>query len=165
MTFGEPTIARGSAARYIATSIMEVSRCPGYDQGQITILEIMGRNAGWLTASSALAADAGCGPDLIYLPELPFDLDKFIAEVNDLYQKQKNVIVAVSEGIKDKDGRYISEYGQDLAYTDSFGHVQLGGLASTLVNILKQKIDAKIRGIEFSLCKDARTPWFPYRCG
>ncbi|NLY91685.1 MAG: 6-phosphofructokinase, partial [Firmicutes bacterium] len=142
----------GSAARYIATSIMEVYQdARVYDQGQITVLEIMGRNAGWLTASSALASYAGYGPDLIYLPELPFDLDKFIAEVNDLYQKQKNVIVAVSEGIKDKDGRYISEYGQDLAYKDSFGHVQLGGLSSTLVSILKQKIKAKIRGIEFSL--------------
>ncbi|HEY8392335.1 MAG TPA: 6-phosphofructokinase [Capillibacterium sp.] len=142
----------GSAARYIATSIMEVYHdARVYDQGQITILEIMGRNAGWLTASSALASYAGYGPDLIYLPEIPFDLNKFIAEVSDLYRKQKNVIVAVSEGIKDKNGKYISEYGQDLSYKDSFGHVQLGGLASTLVNILKQKLNAKIRGIEFSL--------------
>ena len=142
----------GSAAKYIATSIMEVYQdARVYDQGQITILEIMGRNAGWLTASAALATNAGCGPDLIYLPELPFNVDKFVAEVNAVYEKQKNVIVAVSEGIKDQDGRYISEYGADLAYKDSFGHVQLGGLASTLVNILREKIDTKIRGIEFSL--------------
>ncbi|HHW11968.1 MAG TPA: 6-phosphofructokinase [Firmicutes bacterium] len=142
----------GSAARYIATSIMEIYHdARVYDQGQITVLEIMGRNAGWLTAAAALAKHAGYGPDLIYLPELPFDMEKFLDEVNDLYRKQKNVIVAVSEGIKDKDGKYISEYGTELAYKDSFGHVQLGGLASTLVNFLKAKTNAKIRGIEFSL--------------
>ena len=89
----------GSAARYIATSIMEVYQdAHVYDQGQITVLEIMGRNAGWLTAASALAKHAGYGPDLIYLPELPFDMEKFLDEVNDLYKKQKNVIIAVSEG-------------------------------------------------------------------
>ena len=142
----------GSAARDIATSIMEIYHdARVYDQGQITVLEIMGRNAGWLTAAAALAKHAGYGPDLIYLPELPFDMEKFLDEVNDLYRKQKNVIVAVSEGIKDKDGKYISEYGTELAYKDSFGHVQLGGLASTLVNFLKAKTNAKIRGIEFSL--------------
>lgn len=142
----------GSAAKYIATSIMEVYQdARVYDQGQITVLEIMGRNAGWLTASAALATNAGSGPDLIYLPELPFDLDKFIAEVKTVYETHRNVIIAVSEGIKDKNGKYISEYGADFAYKDSFGHVQLGGLASTLVNILRDKLDVKIRGIEFSL--------------
>ncbi len=142
----------GSAARYIATSIMEVYHdARVYDQGMITILEIMGRNAGWLTASAALAANAGYGPDLIYLPEIPFDLDRFFNDVNEVYRRQNNVIIAVSEGIRDKDGKYISEYGQELAYRDSFGHVQLGGLAPTLVNILREKTNAKIRGIEFSL--------------
>src|SRR5690606_36720113 len=106
----------GSAARYIATSIMEVYQdAHVYDQGQITVLEIMGRNAGWLTAASALAKHAGYGPDLIYLPELPFDMEKFLDEVNDLYKKQKNVIIAVSEAIKDTDGKYIAEYGAELA--------------------------------------------------
>lgn len=143
----------GSAAKYIATSIMEVYHdARVYDKGMITILEIMGRNAGWLTAASALAAYKGCGPDLIYLPEIPFDIDKFIDEVTSIYKKNNNVIVAVSEGIKDKDGKYISEYGSDLAKTkDAFGHAQLGGLAATLANIVKQKTGAKVRGIEFSL--------------
>ena len=143
----------GSAAKYIATSIMEVYHdARVYDKGMITILEIMGRNAGWLTAASALAAYKGAGPDLIYLPELPFDLDKFLEETISIYKKNGNVIVAVSEGIKDKDGRYISEYGSDLAKTkDAFGHAQLGGLAATLANIVKQKTGAKVRGIEFSL--------------
>jgi 6-phosphofructokinase 1 len=143
----------GSAAKYIATSIMEVYHdARVYDKGQITVLEIMGRNAGWLTASAALAANAGFGPDLIYLPELPFDMDKFIEETIDVYRKQNNVIIAVSEGVRDKDGKYISEYGSDLAKTkDAFGHAQLGGLAYTLANILKEKTGAKVRGIEFSL--------------
>lgn len=142
-----------SAAKYIATSTMEVYHdARVYDKGMITVLEIMGRNAGWLTASSALASYAGFGPDLIYLPEIPFDMDKFIEETIAIYKKQNNVIIAVSEGIRDKDGTYISEYGSDLAKSkDAFGHAQLGGLASTLANILKEKTGAKVRGIEFSL--------------
>lgn len=143
----------GSAAKYIATSIMEVYLdAHVYDRGMITVLEIMGRNAGWLAASAALASYAGYGPDLIYLPEITFDIEKFIDEVSDIYKKQHNVIIAVSEGIRDKDGTYISEYGSDLAKSkDAFGHAQLGGLASTLANILKERTGAKVRGIEFSL--------------
>lgn len=143
----------GSAAKYIATSIMEVYHdARVYDKGMITILEIMGRNAGWLTAASALAAYRGCGPDLIYLPEVTFDLDKFLEESISIFKKNGNVIVAVSEGIRDKDGTYISEYGSDLAKSkDAFGHAQLGGLSATLASIVKQKTGAKVRGIEFSL--------------
>lgn len=143
----------GSAAKYIATSTMEVYHdARVYDKGMVTILEIMGRNAGWLTAASALASYKGTGPDLIYLPEIDFDLDKFLEEATSIYKKNGNVIVAVSEGIKDKNGKYISEYGTDLAQSkDSFGHAQLGGLAATLANIVKQKTGAKVRGIEFSL--------------
>ena len=142
-----------SAAKYIATSTMEVYHdARVYDKGMITILEIMGRNAGWLTASSALASYMGAGPDLIYLPEVPFDMDKFLEDASAIYKKHGNVIVAVSEGIKDKDGKYISEYGSDLAQCkDAFGHSQLGGLASTLASFVKNKTGAKVRGIEFSL--------------
>lgn len=142
-----------SAAKYISTSIMEVYQdARVYDKGMITILEIMGRNAGWLTASSALASYKGAGPDLIYLPEVPFDMDQFITAAIDIYKKTGNCIVAVSEGIKDKDGKYISEYGSNLAQSkDAFGHSQLGGLAATLASFVKSKTDAKVRGIEFSL--------------
>ncbi len=142
-----------SAAKYIATSTMEVYHdARVYDKGMVTILEIMGRNAGWLTASAALAKHMGAGPDLVYLPEIDFDMDKFISEVKDVYTKNGHCIVAVSEGIRDKNGKYISEYGSDLAQNkDSFGHAQLGGLASTLANIAKQHTGAKVRGIEFSL--------------
>ncbi|NLC69534.1 MAG: 6-phosphofructokinase [Clostridiaceae bacterium] len=143
----------GSAAKYIATSIMEIYHdAKVYDKGMITILEIMGRNAGWLTAASALASCKGYGPDLIYLPEMPFDIDSFIDNISRIYSEKGNVIVAVSEGIRDKEGTYISEYGSDLAkHKDAFGHAQLGGLAATLANIAKEKTKAKVRGIEFSL--------------
>jgi ATP-dependent phosphofructokinase / diphosphate-dependent phosphofructokinase len=143
----------GSAAKYIATSTMEIYHdAKVYDRGMITVLEIMGRNAGWLAASSVLAAYKGYGPDFIYLPELNFDMDKFLDDVSKKYKKEGKVIIAVSEGIRDKDGRYISEYGSDLAYNkDAFGHSQLGGLASVLSNIIKEKTGAKVRGIEFSL--------------
>jgi 6-phosphofructokinase 1 len=143
----------GSAAKYIATSTMEIYLdARVYDRGMVTILEVMGRNAGWLTAATALAAYKGKGPDLIYLPELTFDLDKFLDDVTRLYKQNGKVIVAVSEGIKDKDGRYISEYGSDLAKSkDAFGHAQLGGLAATLASLVQDKTGAKVRGIEFSL--------------
>jgi len=143
----------GSAAKYIATSTMEVFHdARVYDKGMVTILEIMGRNAGWLTAASSLAAYKGCGPDLIYLPETNFDMDSFLNEVTSIYKTNGNVIVAVSEGIRDKDGVYISEYGSDLAQSkDAFGHSQLGGLAATLAHIVKENTGAKVRGIEFSL--------------
>ena len=141
-----------SAAKYIATSIMEVSRdAHVYDTGMITIIECMGRHAGWLTAAAALAGLKGDGPDFIYLPEVDFDMDKFVADVTDIYNKTGKCIVAVSEGIHDKEGTLIAEYGAKNAAVDSFGHKQLGGLAATLANILKEKTSAKVRGIEFSL--------------
>ena len=142
-----------SAAKYIATSVMEVYRdARVYDTGMVTVIEIMGRNAGWLTAASALAAHKGNGPDLIYLPEVDFDLDSFIAKVKAIYDKNGKCIVCVSEGIHDKDGKYIAEYGSDLAsQRDSFGHAQMGGLASYLAGVVKEATGAKVRGIELSL--------------
>jgi 6-phosphofructokinase 1 len=117
----------------------------------VTVIEAMGRNAGWLTASAALAAYKGNGPDLIYLPEVPFDLNQFIDSVQKIYKKAGKCIAVVSEGIRDKDGKYISEYGSDLSQSkDSFGHAQLGGLASYLANVVKEKTGAKVRGIELS---------------
>ncbi len=143
----------GSAAKYIATSCMEIYHdARAYDTEMITMLEIMGRNAGWLAAAAALASAKGCGPDLIYLPEVDFDMDKFLTDVSRKYKENGNVIVAVSEGIKDKNGKYISEYGSAPAQqTDTSGHSKMGGLASALAAIVKEKTGAKIRGIEFSL--------------
>lgn len=143
-----------SAAKYIATSCMELYHdARVYDTGMVTVLEIMGRHAGWLAASAALATHMGQGPDLIYLPEIAFDMDKFLADVDRIYKSTGKCIVAVSEGIHDKDGKFISEYGSSTAkQKDSFGHAQLGGLASTLANIVQDKLGVtKVRGIEFSL--------------
>ena len=139
-----------SAAKYIATSVMEVSRdCHVYDTGMITIIECMGRHAGWLTAAAELANTMGDGPDFIYVPEVDFDMDQFVKDVSERYAQNKNCIVAVSEGIHYADGSFVSE--AKTSATDGFGHAQLGGLAATLANIMKEKTGAKVRGIELSL--------------
>ena len=140
----------GSAAKYIATSCAEVYKdAHVYDTGMIVIIEIMGRHAGWLAASSALAGLVGCGPDLIYLPETNFDMDQFIADATRIYKEKGNCIVAVSEGIHYADGSFVSE--AKTSATDGFGHAQLGGLASLLASVVKEKAGAKVRGIELSL--------------
>ncbi|MDO5002569.1 MAG: 6-phosphofructokinase [Eubacteriales bacterium] len=139
-----------SAAKYIATSCMEINKdARVYDNGMITIVEIMGRHAGWLAASAALATEFGSGPDLIYLPETDFDMDKFLAEVDEIYAKNGKVLVAVSEGIHYADGTFVSE--AKTSSTDGFGHAQLGGLATMLADIVKKHTGAKVRGIELSL--------------
>jgi len=141
-----------SAARYVATSLMEVYKdARVYDTGQITIVEVMGRHAGWLTAAAALASYEGCGPDFIYVPEVAFDIDQFITDVSACYEKNGNALVAVSEGIHDKDGKLIAEYSGEVGTRDSFGHAQLGGLAATLAGMVKAKTGAKVRAIELSL--------------
>jgi len=139
-----------SAAKYIATSCMEINKdARVYDNGMIVVVEIMGRHAGWLAASAALATAYGSGPDLIYLPECDFDMDQFLADVDALYKKNGKVFVAVSEGIHYADGSFVSE--AKTSATDGFGHAQLGGLASLLADVLKNHTGAKVRGIEFSL--------------
>ena len=139
-----------SAAKYIATSCMEVWHdARVYDKGMVCIIEIMGRHAGWLTAASALACEYGAGPDLIYVPEVDFDMDKFLADVERIYKEKGNVMVAVSEGIHYADGSFVSE--AKTSATDGFGHAQLGGLAALLANVVKKRTGAKVRGIELSL--------------
>lgn len=142
-----------SAAKYIATTIMEINLdAKVYDTGMICIIEAMGRNAGWLTASAALANSKGLGADLIYLPEVPFDVDKFVADVKDVLAKNNNkCIVCVSEGIKNKDGVLIGEVLGKAGARDSFGHAQLGGVAANLANIVKEATGIKTRAIELSL--------------
>ena len=140
----------GSAAKYIATSFMEVSRdCRVYDTGAITIIECMGRHAGWLTAAASLAGLSGDGPDLIYLPEVDFDMDRFLQDVTDCYERKHNCLVAVSEGIHYADGSFVAE--AKAAANDGFGHAQLGGLAARLAAAVKAATGAKVRGIELSL--------------
>ena len=139
-----------SAAKYIATSIMEVYQdAHVYDTGMIVVVEIMGRHAGWLTAASALAGEYGAGPDLIYLPETDFSMPDFIEDVKRIYQEKGNCIVAVSEGIHYENGDFVSE--AKVAANDGFGHAQLGGLATILSQVLKEETGAKVRGIELNL--------------
>ena len=140
----------GSAAKYIATSCMEVSKDNKvYTTDNITVMEIMGRHAGWLTAASVLASAKGEGPDLIYLPETDFDLDQFFDDVQKVHEKKGDVFVAVSEGIHYDNGRFVAEV--QTSTTDGFGHAQLGGVANYLGGLLKARTGIKTRAIELSL--------------
>ena len=149
----------GSAAKYIGASTKEVIRdAQGltYKKSMITIMEIMGRNAGWLTGATALARTEDCdGPDLIYLPEVPFDIDKFLVKVKDLLKKKSSVVIAVSEGIRLADGRYVCELGSSGDYVDAFGHKQLSGTASYLASYIAGEIGCKTRAIELSTLQRA----------
>ena len=142
-----------SAAKYIATSIMEINLdAKVYDTPMLCVIEVLGRNAGWLTAAAALAGAKGLGADLIYLPEVVFDINKFIADVKDVCAKNNNKCIAVvSEGIKNADGVLVCEALGQAGARDSFGHAQLGGVAATLCNILKAETGYKTRAVELSL--------------
>lgn len=141
----------GSAARYVATSIAEVWQdTHSYNTPMAVVFEIMGRHAGWLAAASALAGLIGCGPDLIYLPEVPFDPDQMLEDTRRILEEKNIALIAISEGIMTADGKLLVEQLSDRA-TDSFGHKQLGGTAALLAHDLGQKLDIKVRGIEFSL--------------
>ncbi|MBQ9513533.1 MAG: 6-phosphofructokinase [Clostridia bacterium] len=142
-----------SAAKYISTTIMEINLdAKVYDTPMVCVIECMGRNAGWLTASAALANYKGLGADLIYLPEADFNIDKFIEDVKGVCAKNNNkCIIAVSEGIHDDKGQLIVESLGQAGARDSFGHAQLGGVASQLANLIKEKTGFKTRGIELSL--------------
>ena len=151
----------GSAAKYIATSLKEIIRDNasfGVVKPTICIVEIMGRHAGWLTAAASLAKDDTCeGVDAIYLPEVDFDLDKFVSKVKDLASKKSSVVIAVSEGIKTSDGKFVCELNSSDRKLDAFGHKQLSGCASTLANIIANKTGLKTRAIEFSTLQRAAT--------
>lgn len=140
-----------SAAKYIATTLMEINLdAKVYNTGMVCVIEVMGRNAGWLTAAASLAGYKGLGADLIYLPEVAFDVDKFVSDVEDVLAKNDNKCIAVvSEGIKLADGRYVGEF--TASKTDLFGHAQLGGVGQMLANVIKEKTGIKTRAIELSL--------------
>ncbi|MBQ6075989.1 MAG: 6-phosphofructokinase [Lachnospiraceae bacterium] len=143
----------GSAAKFIAAMTKEAIRDEMvYSTNKtIYIMEIMGRNAGWLTAASALARGEDCdGPDLIYLPEVPFDLAAFRKKVDDLLDVKNNLMIAVSEGIHDANGTYICEYVSTEKLVDAFGHKQMGGTASYLCSYCEVEFGCKTRAIEFS---------------
>ena len=144
----------GSSAKYIATSMKEIIRdneSYGVSKPTICIVEIMGRHAGWLTAAAALSKDIDCsGPDLIYLPEVPFDIKDFVERIRELAKTKKSVVVAVSEGLQTKDGKFVCELGNANDHIDAFGHKALAGTAAYLAGVVTKETGLKSRYIEFS---------------
>lgn len=144
----------GSAAKYIGASTKEVIRDAlglTYHKPMITVIEVMGRNAGWLTGATALAKTEDCeGPDLIYLPEVAFDLERCLKKVQMLLKKKDSIVIAVSEGIHLADGRYVCQLSGGADYVDAFGHKQLTGTADYLASYFAAEIGCKTRSVEFS---------------
>lgn len=151
----------GSAAKYIATSLKEIIRDNesfGAKKPTICIVEIMGRNAGWLTAAAALAKGPDCsGVDAIYLPEKTFDIDAFMNKVKDLAATKSSVVIAVSEGVHVADGRYVCELANENVAVDAFGHKQMSGTAAYLAQLVASETGLKTRAIEFSTLQRAAT--------
>lgn len=151
----------GSAAKYIATSLKEIIRDNesfGAKKPTICIVEIMGRNAGWLTAAAALAKGPDCsGVDAIYLPEKTFDIDAFMNKVKNLAETKSSVVIAVSEGVHVADGRYVCELANENVAVDAFGHKQMSGTAAYLAQLVASETGLKTRAIEFSTLQRAAT--------
>lgn len=153
LTETDHTPGFGSAAKYIATTVREIGiDSDVYNLNSVTIVEIMGRNAGWLTASAILARnDVFKAPHLIYLPESVFDDEKFLNDIKTLNAAGvNNIIVAVSEGIKYADGTYVCEAASS-GLTDVFGHKNLSGTAKVLENLVRDKLGFKARGVEINV--------------
>ncbi len=152
LTVTDHTPGYGSAAKYIGVVMKEIIRDASvYGTKYVTIVEIMGRNAGWLTAAAALAKDNDCeGVDMICLPEVPFNVDRFVEKVRKMQEKKANIVIAVSEGVKLEDGRYVCELSDDVHAVDAFGHKALTGAARFLANTVARAMDTKTRCIELS---------------
>ena len=142
----------GSAARYVASTVREITIDANvYEKKSVTIIEIMGRHAGWLTAASALARKyTGDNPLLIYLPETAFDQEEFLKAVENSFEKNCNVIVCVSEGIHDDKGTFICEYDNSVG-TDTFGHKMLAGCGKYLENLVRNRLGVKARSVELNV--------------
>ena len=142
----------GSAAKYIGVVMKEIIRdATVYGTKYVTVVEIMGRNAGWLTAAAALAKSDDCeGVDMICLPEVPFNVEHFVEKVRTMQEKKPSIVIAVSEGVKLEDGRYVCELADDVHAVDAFGHKALTGTARYLANVVARNLDTKTRCIELS---------------
>ena len=142
----------GSAAKFIAATMQEILRDTAvYTVKAVTIVEIMGRDAGWLTASAALPRIiSDVAPDYVYLPEVVFDLDSFYADIEKAFEKHPNVVIAVSEGVRFVDGRYVGE-GTQSGATDAFGHKYLQGTGKALETLVKEHFGCKVRSVELNL--------------
>ena len=153
LMYTDHTPGYGSAAKYIATILKEVIRDSSvYNIRSVTVAEIMGRHAGWLAGAACLAGGDDCeGPDLILLPEVPFDPDKFLAKVDELQKSKSNVIIAASEGVKTADGTYLCDLVSTAGQLDAFGHKAiLSGTSRYLSDLIHDKLNCKSRAIEFS---------------
>jgi 6-phosphofructokinase 1 len=147
LPYTDHTPGFGSAAKYIANTIAEVAYdMLAYPVGKVTIVEIMGRHAGWLTAASGLANINGFGPDLIYLPERPFSIERFKSDVKRVYNQKKHCLIAVSEGIVNELGAFV--FAKDGK--DNFGHAQLGGVAAKLSELISRELGLSTRSVELS---------------
>ncbi len=142
----------GSAAKFVATAVREMHRdTTVYDLESVLIVEVMGRNAGWLTAAAALARNEYCtSPDFIYLPEVPFSVDAFLKDVKECVNRQKTVVVAVSEGVRDINGAYLCESVASGA-VDTFGHTCLSGAGKVLEHIVRERLGIKARSVELNV--------------
>lgn len=151
LTATDHTPGFGSAAKYIASSVKEMLRdIAVYTVRAVTIVEIMGRDAGWLTTAAALSGVSdGRAPDLIYLPEHPFSDERFLSDVRAALERRPDVMIAVSEGIRYADGTYVS--AGNRSHTDAFGHVQLAGAGKALEELVRYHIGCKVRSVELNL--------------
>lgn len=143
----------GSAAKFVATTVREIAiDASVYDNKKsVTIVEIMGRHAGWLTAASALARKfEGDNPVLIYLPEVAFNQEEFLEKVKKALETTPNLVVCVSEGINDGNGTFICEFASDVG-VDTFGHKMLTGSGKYLENLIKEKLGVKVRSVELNV--------------
>ena len=152
LLFTDHTPGYGSAAKYIGLVMKEIIRdATVYGNNFVTIVEIMGRNAGWLTAAAALARSEDCeGVNMICLPEVPFNVDRFIDKVARMQKESPSVVIAVSEGVKLEDGRYVCELSDDARFVDAFGHKSLTGTARYLSNCVARKLNTRTRSVELS---------------
>lgn len=152
LTVTDHTPGYGSAAKYIGVVMKEIIRdATVYGTKYVTVVEIMGRNAGWLTAAAALAKGWDCeGVDMICLPEVPFNVERFVEKVRKMQEKKSSIVIAVSEGVKLEDGRYVCELSDDVHAVDAFGHKSLTGTARFLANTIAKQLDTKTRCIELS---------------
>lgn len=142
----------GSAAKYVASTVREITLDASvYQQKSVTIVELMGRHAGWLTASSVLARKHGeDNPLLIYLPESPFEFEQFSADLKNAFEKSQSVVVCVSEGIADSAGHFICEYSNE-AQLDTFGHKMLTGCGEIIENYIRNQFGVKVRSVELNV--------------
>ena len=142
----------GSAAKYVGSTVREITLDASvYQQKSATIVELMGRHAGWLTASSVLARKhEGDNPLLIYLPEAPFEFEQFSIDLKKAFEKSQTVVVCVSEGIADSAGHFICEYSNE-AQLDTFGHKMLTGCGEILENYIRNQFGVKVRSVEVNV--------------